>query len=105
MQSGSTTMTSGCSPRLAARSPTILLQPAPRQRRDAVLQAARGLFENGRIAGVDEAALRREVRELTEHSRDQFARAGGEARRLEPHYRSMYMRAAAEDVGMNRWLA
>jgi cytosine/adenosine deaminase-related metal-dependent hydrolase len=65
----------------------------------------RVVFENGRITGVDEAALRRELRERLADYRDQLARAGDEARRLEPHYRSMYLRAAAEDVGMNRWLA
>ena len=63
------------------------------------------VYENGRINGVDEAALRRELRELAGGYREQLSRAAAEARRLEPHYRSMYLRAAAEDVGMNRWLA
>ena len=63
------------------------------------------VYENGRINGVDEAALRRELRELAGDYREQLSRAAAEARRLEPHYRSMYLRAAAEDVGMNRWLA
>jgi len=71
----------------------------------ATIVDGRVVFENGRIVGIDEAALRRELRELTADYRAQLARAGGEARRLEPHYRSMYLRAAAEDVGMNRWLA
>lgn len=65
----------------------------------------RVVYENGRIAGIDEAALRRELRELMSGYREQLERAGAEARRLEPHYRSMYLRAAAEDVGMDRWIS
>lgn len=65
----------------------------------------RVVFEDGRATGVDETALRRELRTLAADYGAQLARAGHEARRLEPHYRSMYLRAAAEDVGMNRWLA
>jgi 5-methylthioadenosine/S-adenosylhomocysteine deaminase len=48
--------------------------------------AGRVVFDAGRITGVDEAALRAEMRELM---------AGG---------REQQMRSASEDVGMNRWL-
>jgi hypothetical protein len=35
----------------------------------------------------------------------QTERAAREAARLEPYYRDVVLRCAAEDVGMNRWLA
>jgi cytosine/adenosine deaminase-related metal-dependent hydrolase len=65
----------------------------------------RVVFDNGRITTVDEKALRAEMRTLMADCATQFARARHEAQRLEPHYRAMYLRAAARDVGMNRWLA
>ena len=61
------------------------------------------VYEDGRITSVDEAALRAEMRELMCGYREQLERAGHEARRLEPYYRAMLERAAAQDVGMNRW--
>jgi len=66
--------------------------------------AGRIVFEGGRITGVDEAAIRTEMRELMAAGRDQQARAAQQALRLEPYYREMVLRAAAQDVGMNRWL-
>lgn len=67
--------------------------------------AGRVVYEHGRITTVDEAALRAEMRALMDASREQTARAAREAARLEPYYREMVLRCAAEDVGMNRWLA
>lgn len=67
--------------------------------------AGRVVFEDGRITTVDEAALRAEMRALVEASRAQTERAAQEALRLEPYYREMVLRAAAQDVGMNRWLS
>jgi hypothetical protein len=34
----------------------------------------------------------------------EFEQAAAAAARLEPYYREMYQRAAARDVGFNRWL-
>jgi 5-methylthioadenosine/S-adenosylhomocysteine deaminase len=67
--------------------------------------AGRVVFEDGRVTTVDEAALRAEVRELVSASAAQTERAAHEAARLEPYYREVVLRCAAEDVGMNRCLS
>ena len=67
--------------------------------------AGRVVFEQGRITSVDEAALRAEMRELMAGFASQRQGAAREAARLEPYYREMLRRAAAEDVGMNRCLS
>ena len=60
----------------------------------ATIVAGRVVFENGRITGVDEKALRAELRALMgDYARISRAPAQ-EAQRLEPHYRAMYLRAA-----------
>ena len=66
--------------------------------------AGRVVFEGGRVTSVDESALRAEMRELMAAAREQQTRAAQQAFRLEPYYREMVLRAASEDVGMNRWL-
>ena len=70
----------------------------------ATIVAGRVVFEQGRITTVDEPALRAEMRELMAAGREPQARAAQAAQRLEPYYRAMVMRAASEDVGMNRTL-
>jgi cytosine/adenosine deaminase-related metal-dependent hydrolase len=67
--------------------------------------AGRVVSEDGRITTVDEPALRAEMRALVRSSAAQTERAAREAARLEPYYRDVVLRCAAEDVGMNRWLA
>jgi formylmethanofuran dehydrogenase subunit A len=64
----------------------------------------RVVFEEGRITTLDEAALRAEARELTAGYRDAFAPAIDAARKLEPYYREMVLRAHRRDVGMRRRL-
>ncbi|MGH8804038.1 MAG: amidohydrolase family protein [Polaromonas sp.] len=64
----------------------------------------RVVFDQGRITSIDEKALRAELRSLMTGYQQQQQHAAGQARRLEPYYRAMYLRAASEDVGMNRWL-
>jgi cytosine/adenosine deaminase-related metal-dependent hydrolase len=64
----------------------------------------RVVYENGRVATLDEKALRAEARELAVAARATFARADEEAHRLEPYYRQMYLKAAAREVGFTRWL-
>ena len=62
--------------------------------------AGRILFENGKVTGIDEAALRAEAREIA-------ARTGtsrGSAEEWLPYYREMYLKAAARDVGLVRRL-
>ena len=67
--------------------------------------AGRVVYEAGRVTTVDERALRAEARELADAQRPRLADAQAAARNLEPYYRAMYLRAAHQDVGLNRWLA
>ena len=62
--------------------------------------AGRILFEDGRVLGVDEAALRAEAREIASRQR---VDAGSAAEWL-PYYRQMYLKATARDVGLFRRL-
>jgi len=71
----------------------------------ATIVAGRVVYEQGRVTAVDEAALRAEMRELMAAGRTQQQSAAREAARLEPYYRAMVLKAAAQDVGMNRWLS
>ncbi|MEO8751458.1 MAG: amidohydrolase family protein [Casimicrobiaceae bacterium] len=67
--------------------------------------AGQVVFEDGRVTTVDEKALRAEARALAAEQRSRRAKADAAARQLEPYYRAMYLRAAHQDVGLNRWLA
>ena len=61
------------------------------------------LYEDGRLTTVDEAALRAEARELASRISTQARGPGGyDAEEWLPHYRQMYLRAAACDVGLER---
>ena len=62
------------------------------------------VFADGRVAGIDERAIRAEARALMAGYREDLKRAGLEADRLEPYYREMVLRAHARDVGFNRRL-
>jgi len=62
------------------------------------------LFENGRLTTIDEPALRAEARELFAARTPALRAASKAAERLLPYYRAMYAKAAASDVGMNRWV-
>jgi 5-methylthioadenosine/S-adenosylhomocysteine deaminase len=61
------------------------------------------VMQDGKLTKVDETALKREARAIHAARRDTLAAADAEARRLDPFYREMYLRAAARDIGMNRW--
>ncbi len=61
------------------------------------------VVENGRVLTVDEAALKAEVRELASETSATLQATEAAARELEPYYRAMVARAAAVDVGMQRW--
>ena len=67
--------------------------------------AGRVIVEHGRVLTVDEAALRAEVRELSSEFRSTLAATHTAAAQLEPYYREMVLRAAATDVGLDRWAA
>jgi 5-methylthioadenosine/S-adenosylhomocysteine deaminase len=62
------------------------------------------VFENGRLTTVDEAAIRAEARELATRASTAASGPGGyDAKEWLPYYRQMYLRAAAQDVGLTRW--
>ena len=63
------------------------------------------VVEDGHLLTVDEEALKSEARELMEEYRLEMQKTEGSARELEPYYREMYLRCAAMDVGMNRWVS
>ena len=63
--------------------------------------AGRVVFENNRVQGIDEAAVRAEAREIATRVAAQASPA--DASEWLPYYRQMYLQAARRDVGMNRW--
>jgi 5-methylthioadenosine/S-adenosylhomocysteine deaminase len=62
------------------------------------------IYENGRVHGIDEAAIRAEVRELQLRLQQDNAPARAAAQRWLPYYRQMYLKAAGRSVGINRWV-
>ena len=64
----------------------------------------RVVFENGTITTVDETALLDEARDLFARKLPVIERARQAARPLVAPYQAMVRRAAAADVGMNRWI-
>ena len=58
------------------------------------------LVRDGRVCSVDEEAIKREAREFALASADDLARSTETTRGIEPHYREMYLRSAATEVGM-----
>ena len=65
--------------------------------------AGQVVVRDGRVLSVDEDAIKAEARELAAALGADLEQAAVAARDLEPYYRDMYLRAAATDVGMNRW--
>ncbi|NPD70402.1 hypothetical protein HPQ61_27535, partial [Acetobacteraceae bacterium] len=65
--------------------------------------AGRVVMRDGVLAGIDEAAIRAEARELA-REQDGAAQTAREAVPWLPHYREMHLRAAQTDVGMMRWV-
>jgi cytosine/adenosine deaminase-related metal-dependent hydrolase len=68
------------------------------------LVAGRVVYENGAVVGLDEPALRAEARALAAQRAAADASEGDSAARWLPYYRDMYMKAAARDVGLQRWI-
>lgn len=66
--------------------------------------AGRIVAEDGHVTSVDETALLDEARELFAAKLPAIQRARGEAADLLPAYQHIVRRAAATDVGFNRWL-
>ena len=68
-----------------------------------VMVAGQVRVRDGQVLGVDERALRAEARALAAELAGTAQTAAAAATWL-PHYREMYLRAAATDVGMTRWV-
>ena len=66
--------------------------------------AGRVVMRDGRVLGIDERALRSELRERQPEIDAAIAATARQAARLEPYWRAMYQRAAATDVGFTRWV-
>ena len=66
--------------------------------------AGQVVYEDGKLLTVDEEAIKAEARALMEEYGKDLALAEDAAAELLPYYHEMYMRAAARDVGMNRWV-
>jgi len=62
------------------------------------------VYRDGRLTRVDEAALLAEARGLFAAKQPLLKNAREQARSLHTAYQAMQRRAAASDVGMNRWL-
>jgi 5-methylthioadenosine/S-adenosylhomocysteine deaminase len=66
--------------------------------------AGRVVMRDGRVLGIDEHALRSELRAHQPDIDAAVAATARQAARLEPYWRAMYQRAAATDVGFTRWV-
>jgi 5-methylthioadenosine/S-adenosylhomocysteine deaminase len=66
--------------------------------------AGRVVVENGRVLTVDEPALRAEARDHAARFAGNQGEVDAAAETLLPHYRRMYLQAAARPIGMNRWV-
>ncbi len=64
--------------------------------------AGRVVVERGKVLSVDEAAIKAEIRERAGALHRDLAATAAAAQRLEPHYRAMYRRAIATDVGIGK---
>jgi 5-methylthioadenosine/S-adenosylhomocysteine deaminase len=61
------------------------------------------VYENGRVRGVDERAIRAEAREHAARLGQDNQAARRAAQEWLPFYRQMYLQAARREVGMRRW--
>ena len=62
------------------------------------------VMRDGRLLTVDEEAIKDEARDYAQAMANEMEKATATARKLEPYYRAMYLKSAATDVGMNRWV-
>ncbi|WP_158499804.1 amidohydrolase family protein [Sinorhizobium fredii] len=62
------------------------------------------VYRDGKLLTVNEEAIKAEVRELMATYGKEIDAISDSAARLEPYYREMYLRAAAQNVDMNRWV-
>ena len=62
------------------------------------------VFSGGRVQTMDERSIREESRQLANDRRAGLRAAAAEAEEWHPAYRQMYLKAAAQDLGINRWI-
>jgi 5-methylthioadenosine/S-adenosylhomocysteine deaminase len=62
------------------------------------------VVRDGRLTRMDEDAVRAEIAAAYAEFAPRLAEIQAHAARLEPHYRAMYDRSLARDVGMSRWI-
>ena len=62
------------------------------------------VFSGGRVQTMDERTIREESRQLADDRRAGLCAAAAEAEEWHPAYRQMYLKAAAQDLGINRWV-
>lgn len=66
--------------------------------------AGKIVMRDGKLTTVDEEAIKAEAKELFKQYKIEADAATRDAESLEPYYREMYLRCAAQNVGMNRWV-
>jgi 5-methylthioadenosine/S-adenosylhomocysteine deaminase len=59
---------------------------------------------DGHVLTIDEGSIRDEAREIAGRNAAVIEKVRRNADLLAPYYRDMYLRAAAHDVGFNRWV-
>lgn len=62
------------------------------------------VYQHGRVTTVDEKAIRGEARAIANQRRSTLDDATGRAQEFAAAYRAMYLKAAALDLRMNRWI-
>lgn len=62
------------------------------------------VMRDGRLLTFDERAILDEAQDIANHHAATIDNVRSNAGALEPYYREMYQRAAARDVGINRWV-
>ena len=81
----------------------LWVQPEIRVEQSCPCETSCGATAADRLT-VDEEAIKAEAREMMMEYRKEMEATWKAAQKLEPYYREMYLKAAAKDVGMNRWL-
>jgi len=72
---------------------------------ETTMVAGEIVVEQGKVLSVDEQAIKEEAREIMKSYRIAMDKIDEEAQKLEPYYREMYLKAANQDVNMNRWVS
>ncbi|MDY6846700.1 MAG: amidohydrolase family protein [Chloroflexota bacterium] len=63
------------------------------------------VYDDGKVLTVDEESIKGEAREIMKSYRVAMDQIDDAAKKLEPYYREMYLKAAHQEVKMNRWVS